>query len=205
VSLVTYADLKTSVAAWLARDDLTAQLDDMVTLFEACANRKLRVRQMQATTTLVPTNGAVSLPADFLSYVRVTDIATARNTDLDYLNPSEFQREWPTIPSGQPRSFTIEASTLTIAPTSSTNLQFVYYQKVPALSGTANWLYASHPDLYLWGTLTEGEAFNRNPDFPNGPVIWKGRRDEVFGEIDMLDRKNRSPSNMRVAGNSPTP
>src|SRR5215471_11471203 len=192
--LTTYAELKTSIASWLARDDLTSQLDDFVTIFEACANRRLLVRQMETSTTLSPSAGSVTLPTDYLSWIRVTNVGTSIRQDLEYVTPSKLQREYPTTPSGTPVIFTIEGATLKIRPTTSTSLEFEYYQKITALSGGVNWLYSTHPDLYLFGSLIEGEAFNRNPDFPNGPVIWKGRRDEIFEEIKELSRRSKSPS-----------
>lgn len=54
MSLTNYAELQTGIASWLQRTDLTSIIPDLVTLFEAFANRKLRVRQQEAATILRP-------------------------------------------------------------------------------------------------------------------------------------------------------
>jgi hypothetical protein len=56
MALVTYADLLTTVANYLARDDLTAYIPDGVTVFEAAAARRLKVRLQETTATLTPTS-----------------------------------------------------------------------------------------------------------------------------------------------------
>ena len=53
MSINTYDDLKTALASWLARDDLTEFIPDFITLFEASACRELRVRPAETTATSV--------------------------------------------------------------------------------------------------------------------------------------------------------
>ena len=60
MAITTYAELQTAIANWLARDDLTTYLPDFITLFEAAANRRLRVRQMETTATLTPSSGSAT-------------------------------------------------------------------------------------------------------------------------------------------------
>src|SRR5258708_29077835 len=52
--LQTYTDLTTALTNWLQRSDLAALLPNFVQLFEACANRRLRVRQQEAVALLTP-------------------------------------------------------------------------------------------------------------------------------------------------------
>jgi hypothetical protein len=58
MSLNNYADLIGSggLSAWLDHTIFSANYSTMVQLFEAVANRRLRVRQQEATTILVPSN-----------------------------------------------------------------------------------------------------------------------------------------------------
>jgi hypothetical protein len=47
MALATYANLKTSIANWLNRSDLTTEIaEDFIVLTEADFNSKLRVRKM---------------------------------------------------------------------------------------------------------------------------------------------------------------
>ena len=52
--LATYTDLTAAIGNWLQRSDLAAPSPNFVQLFEACANRRLRVRQQEAVAILTP-------------------------------------------------------------------------------------------------------------------------------------------------------
>lgn len=203
MAISTYAELKTALGSWLARTgdaELTASAGDFVTLFEAFVNRNLRVRQMTTSTTLTPVSGSATLPSDYLEWVRVTWTGSARR-ELEYVHPSVLQAYYPDSAAGTPAHFTIEGSTLKIRPTDGTGLEFLYVQKVPALSdsATTNWLLTAHPDLYLFGTLVEANAFIQNPEVAG---LWKQRRDELIAEIARLDQFTRSPSSIRIVGSA---
>jgi len=203
----TYSDLQAAVADWLARADLSARLPDFVMLFETVANRRLRVRQQEATVTLAPVGGVTALPADYLAWRRVTWTGNIAR-ELEYVHPSYLHALFPTLPQGDPRYFTIEGGNLTLGPSDDTALSFDYFQKIPplaALAGevppvAANWLLAAHPDLYLFGALAEAYAYAKDPD---NMALWGGRRDAIFDEIERLDAKTRAPAALRVMG--PTP
>jgi hypothetical protein len=53
VSLTNYGELKTAVANWLKRGDLTSRIPEFIALAEDRINKKLRVRAMEASATLV--------------------------------------------------------------------------------------------------------------------------------------------------------
>jgi hypothetical protein len=201
MAITTYTELKAAIASWLDRDDLTTEIVDFITLFEAVANRRLRVRQMETSTTLTPSSGSASLPSDYLQWRRVTWTGSVRQ-ELEYVHPSYLQALYPDTPSDTPTVFTIEGSTLKVRPTSTTGLEFDYWQKIPVLSSdnATNWLLTAHPDLYLFGSLVEAQMFTVDPE---QAAIWKARRDEVFDEIASLGRKSQGGGAVRVMG--PTP
>lgn len=201
MSLTNYADLQASVATWLQRSDLTATIPDFITLFEACANRRLRVRQQETTAELTPTSGTMALPTDYLSWRRLTWTGDP-SRDLQYVEPSWMQSTFPNNAVDLPSVFTIEGGNIIQRPVDATNtvLEFVYLAKIPPLSIGPNWLMTEHPDLYLFGTLVEAQAYAVNADTA---VLWKARRDELFQEIETLSGKTRGPSAVRVM--SPTP
>jgi hypothetical protein len=197
----TYSDLQAAIASWLARSDLAANIPDFIMLFEALANRRLRVRQMEAVATLAPTSGAAALPADYLTWRRVSWTgATPR--ELEYVHPSYLRARYPTAPAGTPRLFSIEGATLTVRPSSDTALAFDYFQKIPALAdgNPSNWLLAAYPDLYLFGALAEAHGFVKDAE---SLALWAARRNELFDEIEKLDAKTRAPAAVRVMGATP--
>lgn len=199
MALATYADLQSQIENWLARDDLTTYIPDFITLFEAAACRRLRVRLMETTATLTPTSGVATIPSDYLGHRRVTWTGSPR-IELTYLSPPVFQYEWPVQISGTPSAYTIEGSNLRVMASDDSALDFDYYQRTAAVSGTLNWLFTNHPDAYLFGSLCEANAFNKDVD-PAG--LWKARRDEVFDEISRLDFNERSGMTMRLIGTTP--
>jgi len=202
MAISTYSELQTAITNWLSRSDITnARILEAIALFEAVANRRLRVRQQETAGSLTPSSGSATLPTDYLSWRRVTWTGSTRR-ELEYVEPSYLQAAYPTSESGYPDVFTIEGSTLRIRPIDATALDFLYYAKVAALSNSAtdNWLLTAHPDLYLFGSLTEMAAFTL--DLENG-AFWKSRRDELFDEIEKLSNKTRSVGSIRTLG--PTP
>lgn len=198
MALTTYAELQAAIASWLARDDLTAYIPDFITLFEAAACRRLKVRLQETTTTLTPSSGVATIPDDYLGHRRVTWTGTP-NTELRYVTPPVYATYLNTG-NGNPTVFTIEGSNLRVAPSSDTALTVTYNQRLSAVSGTLNWLFTNHPDAYLFGSLCEANAFNKDVD-PAG--LWKARRDEVFDEIAKLDFNERQGMTMRVMGATP--
>lgn len=201
MSLDTYANLKTAVDSWLARGDLSANDTDWITLFEACANRRLRVRQMLLSTTLTPASGSATIPTDYLEWKRVTWTGSVRQ-ELEWVEPTELQSIYPVASSSPPNAFTIENTTLKINSSDTTGLEFVYYQKIPALSdsATTNWLLTAHPDLYLAGALAEAAGFTKDPE---ALVGWITRRDQAFSEIERLSRATQGQARMRAFGRTP--
>jgi hypothetical protein len=198
MAITTYAQLQTAIASWLARSDLTATIPDFITLFESAANRRLRVRQMEAVASLTPSSGAAALPTDYLAWRRLTWTG-ANRVELAYVAPSYLQAAYPSASADTPRIFTIEGATLRIRPVDDTALELLYYQKIPALAdgSPTNWLIATHPDLYLFGALAEAQMFAVDPE---KAALWKGRRDELIEEISALSNKTRGAGVIRVMG-----
>jgi hypothetical protein len=201
MSITTYAELKTAVENWLDHQLFTNRVPEFIALFEAAANRRLRVRQMETSTNLTPSSGAATLPSDYLAWRRVTWTGSTR-VELEYVHPSYLQAAYPSSPTDVPRIFTIEGSILKIRPVDDTALEFDYYEKIDALSdsATTNWLLTAHPDLYLFGSLVEAELFGVNDE--RAPM-WKARRDEIFAEIEQLSNKTRGAGAIRVMANTP--
>ncbi len=202
MTLATYTDLTTEIGNWLQRQDLAAVTPSFVQLFEACANRRLRVRQQEATVELTPANGVVVLPADYLAWRRLTWTGNPRQ-ELAFVEPSWLQAAYPDLPTDTPRVFTIEGGNILTMPLDPTDtaLELVYFQQIPSLAANStNWLMSQHPDLYLFGSLAEAEAYTVNPD---AAALWKSRRDELFDEIERLSNKSRGAGAVRIMG--PTP
>lgn len=205
MSITTYTELKTAVESWLEHQLFTSRVPDFITLFEATANRRLRVRQQETASQLTTSSGEASLPTDYLQHRHVTWVTSGGvRRELDYVTPVQLNEMFPTLADGgEPAVFTIVGEAFAMRPGVDTGTTFLaYYQKIPVLSdsNTTNWLLTAHPDLYLFGSLVEAELFGVNDErFP----IWKARRDEIFNEIEILANKSRGGGSIRIKG--PTP
>ncbi len=201
MAISTFAELQSAVETWLGHTLFTSSVPDFITLFEAEANRRLRARQQETSTTLTPSSGTATLPTDYLSWRRVTWSGSVL-AELEYQTPSYLRALFPETPSGVPRFFTIEGSSLLVRPTSDTGIDFDYYQKIPALSASAttNWLLTAHPDVYLFGSLVEADMFGVH-DARAG--AWLTRRDAIFEEIQRLSNVTKAAGAIRVMAATP--
>src|SRR5512139_123171 len=207
MSVTTYSELKTAVAGWLSRGDLTTVIPDFITFAEAEFNRRLRVRQMMVTQSSSPsTAGKFSLPTDYLTWRNVVWTGSPRLV-LEYLDPQMLEAINPSQTAATPSHFSILGTTdgvgtVNVTPTSTTAIDFTYYQKVTSLttSNTTNWLLSAHPDVYLAGSLVEGFAYIQ--EFDNA-TVWRARRDDLIEGVKRLDQQYRGPSAIMPAGATP--
>ena len=160
MSFTSYADLQTSIAGYLARSDLTAQIPDFIRLSELRLRRDLRIRQMlkSVTTATVAADNTVELPSDFLE---VRDLFIVGNPvqPLTYYSPSAFNRNARTWEVGKPRDYTVLANDFQLAPIPDTvyTVQMLYFAAPTFLSNTntTNVFLANTPDALLYGALLE--------------------------------------------------
>lgn len=202
MALSTYADLQASIADWMARSDLTSTIPDFIVLLEARLNRELRVRQMLTSTNLTPSSGSATLPADYLEWKRVTWTGSERR-ELEWVEPTYLQAAYPTSPSDYPNIFTIEGSTLKIRPIDGTALEFLYYQKIPALSAgnqATHWLWTAHPDVYLYGALVEGRMFMQDAE---KAMLCAQKLANALEDIRRLSRATQGQARIRAYGATP--
>lgn len=161
MALNTYATLKTSIAAWLMRDDLTAVIPDFVTLAEADMFQRLRLRCMltRATTT-IGSDGYEELPTDFLQMYRLV----LDGIEMEFA-PTALMAGYLLDYAGDPQTFyCITGEQIQFAPASGANpglLEMSYYAKPDALSDTnpSNRILEASPAIYLYGSLIQAAPY----------------------------------------------
>ena len=167
----TYSDLKTTVANYLARSDLTSVIPEFIRLAEDRLRRELRIRQMLKVATATTTDGdsTVSLPSDFLA-MKDLHLNTNPVRTLTFQNTSNFfeLNNVSATSKGYPRNYTLLGSEFKFAPVpdSAYTLEMVYYYKPDYLSDTnsSNLFLANCPDLLLYGALGEAEPYLMNDE-----------------------------------------
>ena len=164
MALTTYNELKTSLADWLNRQDLTSTIPDFISLAEAQIERQLRTRQMivRATATIDTEYGA--LPGDFLETKSLklnTNPVTA--LQFDTIDSMDFLKSTRYLSSGQPKLFSIVGAQIRVLPVpdGAYTAELVYYAKLTKLSSTVatNWLLTQAPDVYLYGSLLQAAPY----------------------------------------------
>lgn len=164
MSFASYSDLKTAIAGYLARSDLTSQIPDFITLAETRLRRDLRIRQMLKTVTTATTasDSTVELPSDFLE---ARDFVVVGNPvqPLNYLSPSLFNRNARAADAGKPLDYTILANDFQLAPIpdGAYTVKLLYFAAPTFLSdsNTSNAFLANCPDLLLYGSLIEASPY----------------------------------------------
>ena len=98
MALSTYSDLKTAIANFLARDDLTSQIPDFIKLAEARMSRELssRTQEKRANATTVAGDGFISLPTDLRS-IRNVQLNTDPFTILKYHTAEMLAKEYEKV------------------------------------------------------------------------------------------------------------
>jgi hypothetical protein len=169
MAISTYSDLKTAVADYLARSDLTSKIPDFITFAENRLRRDLRIRQMLklVNATMTANDSTLSLPSDFLE-MRDIHLNTTPNSALEYLSPNIFYRNADATNTGVPKRYTLLASDFQFAPIpdSAYNVRMLYYAAPTYLSdsNTSNVFLANCPDALLYASLGEAEPYIMNDE-----------------------------------------
>ena len=167
MAITSYSDLKTKIASYLGRSDLTSQIPDFITFAENRLRRELRIRQMMksVTTSTTAADATVQLPSDFLE-VRDFFVNTNPIQPLTYASPSAFSRNSRVSQSGKPVDYTILAQEFKMAPVpdSSYTLELLYYAAPAYLddTNTSNTFLANAADALLYASLLEEEVYLMN-------------------------------------------
>jgi len=91
VSISNFTELKSSIADFLNRDDLTNVIPTFIRLAEAKMNRDIRHWRMETRKTALLDNQFTALPIDFLSPVRMT-LNTAETKVLELAGTNEISK-----------------------------------------------------------------------------------------------------------------
>ena len=191
MALDTFSGLKTTIADYLNRDDLTSAIPSFITLAEAKFNRKLRVRQMVKRANATLDTQYFAFPADFLQ-AKEFQLNTNPITYLQYVtqNQGDYGSATNYVAAGKPQFYTIIGTQIQVIPTPDTGYtgELTYYGKIPTLSdsNTSNWLLAYAPDLYLYGSLVEATPYLKDDE---RLAVWSTLYTNSLGDIEIADQR----------------
>ena len=191
MALSTYNELKTSIANWADRDDLTNFIPDFIALTEARFNRALRLRSMEQKQIAMTVGGQsnYALPVNYLQ-MREFRLNNNPTVSLTYVSPEIFEA-W-NLGSGVPKFYTIIANEIRIGPTPAGvyEMEMLFWRKFPNLGPTvaSNWMLLNAPDVYLYGSLLELEPFIQNDA---RIAVWNAGYSKAIEDIQLQDDKDR--------------
>lgn len=219
MTIANYGDLQTAVANYLARNDLSSNIPDFITLAETrifygsddptYPSPALRIRAMEQTTNssiYQTAAGAalVALPAGFLQ-ARTVSIDGLPFSDLDFVTQKQLGALWASGVQGRPRVYTFQGDSLRLGPTpdAAYGVTMTYYQRFDPLAATpTNWLLSNAPGVYLYATLLEAEPFLMHDErLP----VWSAMLSSLTRSLMRADQSDRfsgsSPAMRSDTGN----
>lgn len=161
---MNYSELKTAIADFLHRTDLTARIPQFIERAEAALFREINVKDLRISVAGTTTGEYATLPTDFSEVVRVTCSYSGTEYDLDYgSQPVDYTMT-------APKYFALENNKIRIFGSSTGQAYTLYYTpKVTALSdsNTSNWILDNASDLYLYASSLEAARFTRDSELEN--------------------------------------
>ena len=198
MALTTYTDLKTSIANWLNRSDLTTEIaGDFIALAEADFNAKLRIRQMEQIDEITIDAETETVPTGFISVRSLYILSGSTKYNVEYITPANLFKTKGSSTSGLPRVYSIESDDATesfrFAPTpdSSYTGYLQYYKAFDNLSDSvaSNYILATHPAIYLYGSLYHASNFLGGID-PNQTAQWMNMYSMALERCENNDRQD---------------
>jgi hypothetical protein len=169
VALTSYSELRSSIADWLNRGDLTAVIPDFISLAEAQMERKLPTQKMVKRANATIDTPFSAIPADLLSVKSLVLTSTAPVQPLVFLTEDELDaKKYVYRTTGKPLYFALVGNQIEVLPAPDTGYtaEVTYVATLPKLSdsNTSNWVLARHPDVYLYGSLLQAAPYLRDDE-----------------------------------------
>ena len=199
MAITTYSELKTAVADFLNRDDLTSAIPNFVSLAEASLNRRMRSPEMVTRATVPVDAEYENRPADWMETIRY-QITTNPITVLEFVTPEEaIIQKTKFSASGVPMFFSTVGTQFqhVPAPDGSYTGELMYYARVPGLSdtNTSNWLLTANPDIYLYATLVQSAPYLKEDERIG---VWASILERLMAEYEVAEQRAKTGSSRLV-------
>ena len=216
MALSTYTELKSAIANWLNRSDLTTEIgDDFIKLVESEYNSKLRIKAMLTSKTDYSISAeTVAVPTGFLQVRDFYISSGAEKYSLTYMPPTQMDQVKGGSTTGRPNVYTILGTNFRFAPSPDATYTATinYYKAITPLSSSepSNYILTNHPGIYLYGSLYHAANFLGGIE-PSKLQNWLQLYQTTLERIERSDREDQwsgSPlqtrSDVTVAGNFAT-
>lgn len=193
MSISDFGELKTAVANWLTRSELTPRIPEFVALGEARLFTDLRCREIEATATISTTSSQREdpLPTRFVQG-RGLYITGSPSVRLEFRSIAEYWSVYSDFTEAKPSYYTISADNFVwgAVPDAVYSIVVEHYARPAAFSGDSdtNAVIDRWPNLYLYTALLEAAPF-----LGNDPRIltWSGLYETLLAQIHAADKRDR--------------
>jgi hypothetical protein len=196
MALNSYSALKTSIANWLNRSDLTSEISgDFIVLTEKDFNSKLRIRKMISSNSSFTIDAEeVDIPTGFLQVRDFFIVNGGVKYALKYITPAQMDQIKGGSTTGQPNTYTILGDKFRFAPapSSSYTATLNFYKEFDPLSdsNTTNYILTNHPAIYLYGSLYHAANFLGGVE-PARLQQWQGMYTTALERLERNDREDQ--------------
>ena len=193
MTISNYGELKTNVADWLNRSDLTSVIPTFIEGAHSKLNQSLRVRQMVQRATASVDSEYSALPGDFLE-IRDIRLNTDPVRSLEAISSEQQNQERERFgnTAGKPKYFTMIGEQVQVFPTPDTTytMELAYYEKIPDFSGdsSTNWLLTKEPLIYVYGALVHATPYLKDDD---RVVLWQTLYRDQFNSLTQENERAR--------------
>ena len=200
MAISNYSELKSAIADWLDRTDLTDSIPDFITLAETRHRRDFKIRRMETrvTANTIVDSEYYTLPDNFVA-MRNIQLNTNPKTSLEYLTPEQMDRIHAGSTKGKPKAYSIIGNNIQLRPLPDSvyQIEMLYFKYFTPLSdsNTTNDMLTYHPDADLYGALVEAEPYLQND---KRIQVWAGYYERA--KKDIIDSNERD----RHSGVTPT-
>lgn len=200
MSVTNYGELKSTIADFLNRSDLTSIIPTFIDFAEAEFNRNLRVRQMVVRASAPIDSRFSAVPADFVEAKDLVIVGTNPVQPLEFITQQEMaqDRNSTYTAAAKPQYFTVVGGQFEFMPTPDAeySLEMSYFGKIDALTADSdmNWLLTDYPDLYLYTSLMH-----------SAPYLKDDERTSVWAQLATKAREELLARDASASFNGSTP
>lgn len=190
MAISNFTELKTAVATWLHRDDLTAVIPDMIAVAEARLNRELRLLNMEATASVTLTTGLnyAALPTGYLEGIDL--YYASDNEQLVKLTAEEIIAIRPETGTGKPGAYAVTSRfEFEITADETYTLTSRHLKRWDIAADATNWLLTNSPGAYLYAALAEAGMYLKNDA---RVPMWEAKAAAEIRRLNHTDGKARS-------------
>jgi len=193
MAITNYTELKTAVANWLHRSGMDSIIPDLITLGEATINRRLKLRQMEntSTTTTSTSNRFVALPDGFLELIDVAIYIdgvpqTLTQLPLSKINDSDLST------TGQPEFYAISSNLIFDKVSDQAyTVEIRYLKKLDIATDETNYVLTNYPDIYLYSALMASAPYVKNDERLG---MWVSLLDDAVKSANRVDGRSKGKS-----------